>query len=283
VRRGFTLIELLVVIAIIAILAAILFPVFARAREAAKKIKCTSNFNQLGKAMELYKGDSDQKYPQTNYMPGTAANMRPPNQAWGNLIQPYARSWEIFSCPSDRNQIPDVIERDQITGQKCAEDDIWCKTFWRATLTNFGLNMQYISPQLGSPDRAWPIKDNRVEAQAKCVLAVGSVWERNAVTGDPEGGGNWALDPPARIYEGHDTFPYPGEAVYWFGGWNPGQPLAWNVYGGCWPWHGDMVNTIFTDTHVRSMRIAQLAAGCDVRDGWGGTIYDREAYVWDLQ
>jgi prepilin-type N-terminal cleavage/methylation domain-containing protein len=63
-RRGFTLIELLVVIAIIAILAAILFPVFAQARAAARKTGCLSNMRQIGIAIEMYASDHDQRYPQ---------------------------------------------------------------------------------------------------------------------------------------------------------------------------------------------------------------------------
>src|SRR5579862_6925864 len=64
-NRGFTLIELLVVIAIIAILAAILFPVFSQAKEAAKKTQCFSNMNQIGLAMEMYNQDNDYFYPQS--------------------------------------------------------------------------------------------------------------------------------------------------------------------------------------------------------------------------
>src|SRR5262249_45468340 len=64
-RRGFTLIELLVVIPIIAFLAAILFPVFAQARESARKISCLSNMRQIGMATRMYSQDYDEKYPQT--------------------------------------------------------------------------------------------------------------------------------------------------------------------------------------------------------------------------
>lgn len=70
-RRGFTLIELLVVIAIIAILAAILFPVFARAREAARAASCLSNTRQLGTAMQMYLQDYDSSYPTMALLPAT--------------------------------------------------------------------------------------------------------------------------------------------------------------------------------------------------------------------
>src|SRR5947208_17195588 len=66
VRRGFTLIELLVVIAIIAILAAILFPVFAQAREKARQASCTSNLKQIGLAFRMYIQDYDERTPQNN-------------------------------------------------------------------------------------------------------------------------------------------------------------------------------------------------------------------------
>src|SRR2546426_12088144 len=96
-RRGFTLIELLVVIAIIAILAAILFPVFAQARESARAIVCISNGNQLGMAAYLYAQDyGEHMVPATNY----AAD---PPIIWSTIIQPYVRNHQIFICPSSSN------------------------------------------------------------------------------------------------------------------------------------------------------------------------------------
>ena len=99
-RSGFTLIELLVVIAIIAILAAILFPVFARAREQARKTSCLSNMKQLGTGMMMYVQDHDETMPLTNY----ATNLTPTNMytnEWQNSVQPYLKNKQIFRCPSD--------------------------------------------------------------------------------------------------------------------------------------------------------------------------------------
>jgi len=95
-RNGFTLIELLVVIAIIAILAAILFPVFAQAREKARATTCLSNGKQMGLAVMMYAQDYDESYPQ-GYYDG------PPAAWWMTLIQPYMKDRDLGglrSCPS---------------------------------------------------------------------------------------------------------------------------------------------------------------------------------------
>ena len=90
-RRGFTLIELLVVIAIIAILAAILFPVFAKAREKARQTSCTSNVKQICLAQMMYAQDYDER------LTG--------RELWMVKLQPYVKNWQIFSCPSWGNTV----------------------------------------------------------------------------------------------------------------------------------------------------------------------------------
>ena len=92
-RSAFTLIELLVVIAIIAILAAILFPVFARARENARKTSCLSNIKQIGLGFMQYTQDYDENFPLVSFPT--------PADTWTTSMQPYLKSRQIFRCPSD--------------------------------------------------------------------------------------------------------------------------------------------------------------------------------------
>jgi prepilin-type N-terminal cleavage/methylation domain-containing protein/prepilin-type processing-associated H-X9-DG protein len=141
-RRGFTLIELLVVIAIIAILAAILFPVFAQAREKARSIACTSNLKQIGNALMMYRQDYDEINARYRFCPDRAGDplcqtLTPPtantgpNEVWWapedsqgtaaggtvnwdvppvnidrpGLLQPYVKNYGIFRCPSYQGQV----------------------------------------------------------------------------------------------------------------------------------------------------------------------------------
>ena len=118
-NQGFTLIELLVVVAIIGILAAILFPVFARARENARRASCMSNLKQIGLGMMQYTQDYDEHFPtclsdwnapqdQTDismpgahYITGTGtASQQGHKISWMDLIFPYVKSVQVFACPS---------------------------------------------------------------------------------------------------------------------------------------------------------------------------------------
>src|SRR5688572_26033314 len=95
-KRAFTLIELLVVIAIIAILAAILFPVFARVKEAAKKTACIAQMRQLGAAVMIYAGDYDDYLPPAT-MRTTNASVNP--IIWTQIIDPYVKNKDILVAP----------------------------------------------------------------------------------------------------------------------------------------------------------------------------------------
>ena len=114
-RRGFTLIELLVVIAIIAILAAILFPVFARAREKARTASCQNNLKELALAVLMYTQDHDERTPGAygNSSRNTGINMPPGPVSgrsgtntywyWADMIYPYVANSQIYICPSHRH------------------------------------------------------------------------------------------------------------------------------------------------------------------------------------
>lgn len=102
-RRGFTLIELLVVIAIIAILAAILFPVFARAREKARQTNCLSNVKQIMLGVLMYAQDYDELLPGESYtQPGGDGNTYLVDSSWRAVVFPYVKNTQMFFCPSHR-------------------------------------------------------------------------------------------------------------------------------------------------------------------------------------
>lgn len=110
-RRGFTLIELLVVIAIIAILAAILFPVFARAREKARQSSCLSNVKQISTALLMYVQDYDERWCSRWYSPEATKEQL----VWVWMVQPYVKNWQIWLCPSERG----TSFRDTHSGSGC--------------------------------------------------------------------------------------------------------------------------------------------------------------------
>ena len=100
-RRAFTLIELLVVIAIIAILAAILFPVFAQAREKARQTACLSNEKQIGMGIMMYAQDNDETYPNANPPTPAINGGTGPYLSWDQQIAPYVKNVQVYACPDD--------------------------------------------------------------------------------------------------------------------------------------------------------------------------------------
>src|SRR5437763_2666535 len=113
---GFTLIELLVVIAIIAILAAILFPVFAQARDKARASACLSNTKQMGTAITMYAQDYDETLPRywddASGEPRNGKGAENPNPLgyWHNQIQAYVKNYNVFICPSARTKEERLVD-----------------------------------------------------------------------------------------------------------------------------------------------------------------------------
>lgn len=119
--RAFTLIELLVVIAIISILAAILFPVFAAAREKARAITCLSNEKQMGMAVQMYLDDNnDQLFFDASATGGSRTHAIVPSsqknvERWWNVIMPYLKNSGVFTCPSDLAPTPSATSSGALT------------------------------------------------------------------------------------------------------------------------------------------------------------------------
>jgi len=137
-RPAFTLIELLVVIAIIAILAAILFPVFAKAREKARQINCISNLKQIGTAVQMYASDYDERL---NYY------QHPWGLAWYDDLEPYLKNTQLRVCPS--------------------------KPEWNPTAathkTGYGLNHTPFPSGIGSPSPPASVSLGQIEAPAETI------------------------------------------------------------------------------------------------------------------
>ena len=170
-KRAFTLIELLVVIAIIAVLAAILFPVFAQAREKARQTACLSNNKQIGLALNMYVEDYDERFPPADY--GAPVTTGPFTEfAWfsGNggavfyppccfdLLQPYEKNLQVHQCPSDStgisNKLPLGVNGD---GKKLQPLSYSLNRYFFYDATTWGFN-----PGAGWALAAIPTPSNRI-------------------------------------------------------------------------------------------------------------------------
>jgi prepilin-type N-terminal cleavage/methylation domain-containing protein len=286
-RRAFTLIELLVVIAIIAILAAILFPVFAQAKSAAKKTQALTNSKQMGTSVLLYAADYDDLFPVAFFT--NSYSVVPPDTDTNthSATYPYMKNTDIWSDPMDSTSQEQKATIDLIPPASVAA--AYQTDQRRLNLgykSDFGINGQFMHPQewTGSQTIHHPISQTAIGNVSKTIYSISSVWNRTA-SGTPTGGGNYEVDAPC-IYDASFNDLRPGmqsaASYWWFGGWNPSSPNAWNVYGGVWPWHGSRTIVTYTDSHANTKHITAVAAGCNVLDGHGGTVTNLDTYEWDV-
>jgi len=269
-RSAFTLIELLVVIAIIAILAAILFPVFAQAREKARQTSCVSNFKQGSLAILMYVQDYDEtmvpaEYGCCSYNPDTG------DRLWPQLVNPYTKNIQINKCLSDgfNTNATDLADMGYTNSSNAIEKD-----YAYAITADFGYNYFYLSPlnalakadSIGNTTAFQGVTLAAIVRPANNIMLVDSVW--NVVNGAPQGGGNWLIETPSYYY---------GTGAYWFGGWTIDNPNNSMQYGETWPRHSGGMNIAFCDGHVKFEKLGQIIAGVNPRTY---VVTDPAGYQW---
>jgi prepilin-type N-terminal cleavage/methylation domain-containing protein/prepilin-type processing-associated H-X9-DG protein len=219
-RSGFTLIELLVVIAIIAILTAILFPVFALARDAARKTQCLSNARQIGLATHMYAQDYDETYPSSHF------------GIYYVLIQPYAKNKQLWRCPSRSGVFP---------VRPCFwTNNFNCGVELERVVTGWVLNADITGGWDNSRPRSMASTD---EPASQVMLAESDVF----------GAGEAVLNSPP------NTFPQTaqmamtpcrfGQMATFQSRWTSVQPRT--DFGRLAPHHADGLNLVYADGHTR--------------------------------
>lgn len=279
--RAFTLTELLIALATMALLAAILMPVFRVARDSAKATTCISNFHQTALATQLYLVDYEDRLIPVNHRPGLSGNATN-DRTWVQIVQPYLRSFAVFRCPSDYGRRPSsegVFDADLVPGDSEAR-------FYEASKrSNLGYNHLYLAPVVrtsGGPWTASPRTAGQAADPSRTLLFVDSVWEVNS-RGKPSGGGRWVVTPPCRFETRGaglaDSFGAEGAVHVPEIGWQPQV----KDYGGVWPWHNNRVNVVRLDSSAKSLSLNSLTAGCEALARWTGKITDNDSYMWDLR
>jgi len=273
-RNGFTLIELLVVIAIIAILAAILFPVFAQARAKARQATCTSNDKQINLAVLMYVQDYDESLPllytpnQSNDPAGWAYPFGIRMYTWHNLVQPYTKNWQAMICPdslmpkTDPTKYGDPFANYGMVGRRAATTatagatyvDYWYNGSAASAWDGIGgafPGTGYWNPSPGAPSST--MASIAAPATMTMVSEAGeaSMWTIPAASGG---------------------YPYPtgycsyftNQPYFSYGTYRQGGPIANHLINGsgsngkwCWQWQSTfqsgMITVGFVDGHVKSM------------------------------
>lgn len=267
-KRAFTLIELLVVIAIIAILAAILFPVFAQAKDAAKKTQSLSNVKQIGLGAIMYAGDHDDVVPLAIEWNNWTI--------WTQSVQPYLKNWNIMWSPNGGDRL--------IKSWNQPAYDWWGN--WKY-FSQYGYNASYMNHADGTCSNIQingnafgpPISASAPASPAETIMFT----ETGQDAPDDNVGTNVVYGPGG----------FNADDVCTYGDWGPTDALWYSLNGSTMttklgffrPRHQGGVVT-FVDGHAKLMRPGALAAGTDwnIDQAYGtALINDRSKYMWDIR
>lgn len=280
--KAFTLVELLVALAIVAALAAILFPVFARAERAAYRAKCTSNFRQTVVAANLYQQDYDDYHVVVRYQAAT-----PPSgtadRIWPQLVLPYLTDIRGMHCPADHTH---EWETEALFDEDLSVGDTWARFYVAAQRVNTGYNAVYLAPMIRNDLGQWisvPRTSSSVTDPAATLVLGDSAWKVGE-NGKPQGGGHYLIVPPCRYTDSNrrDTFELAGvndDSIFTANlRWNPN-----GEQGGLWGWHEGLITAAFADGHIAVQPKERIVDGCDARPDWRGRVFDASRYLWDLR
>lgn len=279
--QAFTLIELLVVLAIVAVLAALLFPTLAEAKQSGDKTACLTHQHVISEAGLIYGQDYDDRFTIIDEAPVGVASSRT-NRTWVQLLLPYANQFSIFRCPSDYGPREDdsiLFDQDIVPG------DLTSRYYSASKRSDTGLNYEALAPQV-MVNGKWinvPRMYAEIDTPSTTLMFLDSV---HAVDkhGNPSGGGSWLVDPPCR----YAAFPG-GQLVDLFAvPFYPGAPiradLPWgpfgsSPYGGAWPWHHGKMNVARVDGSIKPLALSQLSSSCE-SVGIQGFVNNNYGFIW---
>jgi prepilin-type N-terminal cleavage/methylation domain-containing protein/prepilin-type processing-associated H-X9-DG protein len=279
-KRAFTLIELLVVIAIIAILAAILFPVFAQAKYSAKKSSSLSNIKQLQTASLIYGSDFDDNIPLFLSGPwsdfGAALGNTPQRaRSWVETLTPYMKSMQMFVDPVRGDSNGFFASGPTASGTTSYRN--------QGRYTQYGLNYLFLSP--------WPNCDRAVSRSfTQATDPAGTVFftQSRLFTIEFQRGyfmanapGMWPIIAP------HDTYCIIYDGSLGSGNWSRNNPEG-RITSSAYVDNSDGTNVSFLDGHAKFLKDGALAAGTDygstskTNANEGAAVTDKEKYLWNL-
>jgi prepilin-type N-terminal cleavage/methylation domain-containing protein/prepilin-type processing-associated H-X9-DG protein len=244
-RRAFTLIELLVVIAIIAILAAILFPVFAQAREKARQTSCLSNLKQVGLGIMLYMQDYDEVLPLgMNYF----NDNRPagPGREWYFVIAPYIKNTVIRNCPSATAQMSEN-NQDHRSAYGANFGVFKERASWDSSTPTSYASLTAPAGLFMIGDGAW-LDGAKAQADPPAVNLDPVNWNRYPQNGT-SGLTHWAMETICRWGNNGTTCWNPYESCGWTCSWANKRPV---------PRHNSGLNLAFFDGHAKWIHIQRL-------------------------